>query len=206
LILDSFDTRLGLFVKSVGAFGTAAGKAFQSSIVAEMGKSIPGVQAIIDRIAQMMGSLTQTASNRGFATGSSFGQGMWQGMSAWLQPIMDKAAQLVNDAEASARNAADAKSPSRKMRRFGQDWGMGAVLGVQDMIPAFADATGRFSAAGIGSAYSGVHTGPVGGARAATQVVQHVYQVTPEDLQKLMEDARYGVEVIEALVEEGEVT
>jgi hypothetical protein len=205
IILDGISSKLGTFVKTASAMGTAGGKQFKDNLISQLSQALAGVQAIFDAIAQKMGSLANTANSKGYATGSSFGQGMWLGMNAWLRPIMDKAAQLVNDSERAARDAADAKSPSRKFRFLGNDMGLGAVLGVQDLIPAMRSATGDLVAAGIGE-YS---TGPVkarsaltgGSARHITQHV-HQYQVTPERLTKLMSDAQDSVEFIETLYEE----
>jgi hypothetical protein len=205
IILDGISSKLGTFVKTASAMGTAGGKQFKDNLISQLSQALAGVQAIFDAIAQKMGSLANTANSKGYATGSSFGQGMWLGMNAWLRPIMDKAAQLVNDSERAAREAADARSPSRKYRLLGNDMGLGAVLGVQDLIPAMRSATGDLVAAGIGE-YS---TGPVkarsalagGSARHITQHV-HQYQVTPERLTKLMADAQDSVEFIETLYEE----
>jgi len=74
----------------------------------------------------------------GESVGSDFGAGMESGMNAWIQPIANKAAEMVNEAKAKAKAAQDSNSPSKDTMEIGGWFGEGYYIGLSKWIVPIA--------------------------------------------------------------------
>lgn len=74
----------------------------------------------------------------GFNIGQSLGQGISAGIGSMIGSVAAQAANMVRQAEFAARAEAASRSPSRKFMALGRDLGLGAVIGVREMIQPLA--------------------------------------------------------------------
>jgi hypothetical protein len=63
--------------------------------------------------------------------------------------LRQTAASAVNQAEQAARDAADARSPSRVFARLGVDMGAGVIVGLRDMVQPLVRQTADLATASI---------------------------------------------------------
>jgi hypothetical protein len=88
--------------------------------------------------------LAPTAAAAGVATGKALGDGMALGMAGAAPTVAGAADKLVKTADASARTAADAHSPSKLWREgLGADMGEGAAVGLEDKAGRVAGAADK---------------------------------------------------------------
>ena len=92
-----------------------------------------------------------SSATDGFASvGQNIGAGIVAGMNDWIEPICNKAAQLVNKAKAAANAAADSNSPSKVFRyEVAGYMGWGMVVGLEDYESKVGRAGGNLARSAI---------------------------------------------------------
>lgn len=130
----------GALTSVATAVGTAIGRAFVGAVatgISSGGGSVRG--AAIGAVSSATGA-SSIARTAGLAIGATLGAGIAAGIAGSVSSISREAAAAVNEAEAAARRAADAESPSKLFAELGRDLGAGIASGLDESDAAVIDA------------------------------------------------------------------
>jgi len=123
--------------------GTADGKAVVTGVKTGMSNLVTIVKTTVGNAVSSAKSYTGEASSGGREVGSSFGSGMYGGMSSWIGPIAEAAAQMVRNAKARAKAEQHSNSPSKDTMRYGMWFGQGYESGIEQMIDRVGNVSGK---------------------------------------------------------------
>lgn len=138
-------TALGQQAAPMGTQGQAVGQSASDKLgeaAASMSDKVD--TAVGDAVITLSISglqLSIVAGTVGVAIGSSFSTGIATGIATGSGAVKAAAAKVVQDAEASANEAAGAHSPSRLFKKVGRDIGLGMALGITSTSDIVARAT-----------------------------------------------------------------
>lgn len=158
-------------IVQAGASGMAS---YRNAVQSGMSSAVAAVRSGISAMVGAASGGRGAMASAGVGIGAALGQGIAAGIRGQIGAVAAAASAIVTTAIASARRAGGIASPSKRMRLdVGQPLGLGAVLGVEDLIPRM-DATmgrlisiptidpygGRLAAGGYGGSFA---TAPVRG-------------------------------------------
>lgn len=136
LVTTAGNARAGMMLA-----GLASGLAFGSGTATGIRSQTGAVGGAVASLVAIAGGYRGQMMAAGIGIGASLGQGIAAGIRSQIGAVAAAAASIVTTAIASAKAAGAIASPSKVMRDdVGRMLGLGAVLGVQDMIPAMASA------------------------------------------------------------------
>lgn len=111
------------------ASGSAAGNGFTTGLKSGLNKAPAAATSTVLAVAGKLNAGRGAA----YSAGTYISRGFAQGMLAYLGTIRAAAAQMAAAADAAVRAKARIHSPSRVMRKDGNYWGEGFLLGILDM-------------------------------------------------------------------------
>lgn len=148
-IIEVIDTLTEYLPKFMDAIGN-----FLTTLFYEIGKLLhelcKGLISMI--VALFTGEDTfNLLSASGQSAGAAVGTGYAQGIGDSTKDVEKSAEDMTNAAIDTVRKTQDSHSPSKVFRQEGQNAGLGAILGVEDMIPSYEDMWEQFANAGLNS-------------------------------------------------------
>lgn len=130
--------------------GQSAGEGYYDGFENPMNQLPAMAQGKTQEAVNAAGSVPSWGS--GYGVGSDFGAGMVNGVGAWAGSLAEKAASMVRDAVAKAKEAQKSASPSKVMYQVGSWFGEGYALGIGSMITTVGDTARDMAQAGVNEA------------------------------------------------------
>lgn len=130
--------------------GQGAGEGYYNGFENPMNQLPDMAQGKTQEAVDAAGSVPSWGS--GYGVGSNFGEGMVNGVGAWAGSLAEKAASMVRDAVAKAKEAQKSASPSKVMYQVGSWFGEGYVLGIASMIATVGDTARNMAQVGVNEA------------------------------------------------------
>jgi hypothetical protein len=137
----SIDDQMARFRQSA----TTGGKSIADNIKRETGKAKADLSPFQRGLQQSLSGAKATASSGGAGVGSSLKSGVLSGVAGLGTELSAQMSSAVNQGIAAARAAAQAKSPSRKTMKLGEDITKGLIVGVQKGASGVTSALQRLS-------------------------------------------------------------
>lgn len=139
---DTFRVLQGIYSAETGVMGNLAGQIGDAS-TSQFGAGVdgmpPATQAALGGVAGVMNQnesiLGSQAHIAGLVIGTQLGSGIWYGIHSWSDDIATEMGRIVDRAEAAAREAARAQSPSRLFAELGEDMTEGLGMGMERAVP-----------------------------------------------------------------------
>ena len=191
--------RLMEFATQAGQAGDRAGSSFTDRLRNALFRAVGVARETAMQALNALSGLAGMAGDRGFSVGAAWSQGVANGIRSFIWAISNAARDAINEAERSARDAQDMKSPSRRAaREVGKWWPLGVAMGIDAYAGAIGDAARR-AVATTGGAFNGntsVRSGRYLGGAAGGPVVRNTFLVVSSELLGEIQDAVETMRVI----------
>lgn len=128
-------------IVQAGASGMAS---YRNAVQSGMNSAVAAVRSGVNAMVGAASTGRGAMSSAGVGIGAALGQGIAAGIRGQIGAVAAAASAIVTTAISSAKRAGGIASPSRFMRlEVGRNLGLGAVLGVMDLVPRMDAAMNR---------------------------------------------------------------
>jgi TP901 family phage tail tape measure protein len=111
---------------------TLGGLVISENLKKGTGKARADMSGFNSSLTSGINTARSNAASGGSSIGNALGSGIYSSLGTWMGSVIGRAASMVSQAVQAGRNAAEAKSPSRKMMKLGKDMADGLAKGIKD--------------------------------------------------------------------------